>query len=76
VGEDVYASIIHAVKIGVLPGPFTNDDFRHAYPGLGAGTYMAFLYKHRRGNSGGNSELFELVGPGRFNLLRPFFYGF
>jgi hypothetical protein len=70
----VYSSIVRAVNNGRLKEPFSNDDFRHACLGLGGGTYLAFLYKHRRGNPGGASELFELVGPNKFRLLRPFRY--
>ena len=72
----VYSEIVHAIKKGTLKEPFTNDDFRRACPGLGKGTYNAFLHKHRKDNPGGQSELFELVTPGKFRLLRPFRYGF
>ena len=46
-------------------------------PGLGlvGGTYNAFLYKHRVGNPGGQSELFERTSPGQFKLVRPLKYG-
>jgi hypothetical protein len=71
----VYSAIIQAVKKGQLNEPFTQEDFRNACTGLGDGTYQAFLYKHRKGNPGGQSELFELIGVGRFRLLRPFRYG-
>lgn len=71
----VYSAIVQAVKKGVLNEPFTQDDFRRACPGLGEGTYNAFLYKHRKGNPGGATDLFDLVGPGKFRLLRPFRYG-
>jgi hypothetical protein len=70
-----YTAIVGAVKKGKLKEPFTNDDFRHACPGLGNGTYNAFLHKHRKGNPGGNSELYELTSPGKFRLLRPLRYG-
>lgn len=70
----IYASIVAAVRAGKLREPFTNDDFRRACPGFGEGTYNAFLHKHRLGNPGGNSELFELVDSGRFKLLRPIRY--
>jgi hypothetical protein len=72
----VYSSIVQAVKKERLKEPFTKEDFRRECPGLGGGTYIAFLYKHRKGNPGGASELFELVGPNKFRLLRPFRYGF
>lgn len=70
----VYRSIVQAVQTGRLAEPFSNEDFRQACPGLGAGTYQAFLHKHRKGNPGGASELFELASPGRFRLLRPIKY--
>ncbi len=72
----VYASIVQAVKDDRLNEPFSAEDFRRASPGFGEGTYQAFLYKHREGNPGGNSELFEQVGPDLFRVLRPFKYGF
>lgn len=71
----VYRSIVEAVGVGKLKEPFTKDDFKNACRGLGEGTYNAFLYKHRRGNPGDNSELFEMVKPGRFRLIRPLKYG-
>jgi len=42
--------------------------------GFGDGTYAAFLWKHRKGNPGGNSELFRLIAPGAFGMIRPFPY--
>ena len=71
----VYRSIVIAVKNGHLREPFTCDEFRRACPGHGDGTYHAFLYKHRLNNPGGNSELFKLVSPGKFKVLRPYKYG-
>lgn len=71
----IYTAIVLAVKKGTLKEPFTQADFRRSCPGLGEGTYQAFLYKHRKDNPGGNSELFQLVSPGKFRLLRPFLYG-
>ena len=70
----VYSALVQAVKSGQLKEPFGQDEFRHACPGLGEGTYQAFLHKHRKGNPGGASELFEIVAPGKFRLLRPFRY--
>jgi len=75
VSHEVYAGIVSAVRSGELQEPFSQADFRRACPGLGDGTYKAFLYKHRLRNPGGNTELFELVGPGRFKLLRPIRHG-
>lgn len=70
----VYSALVQAVKSGQLKEPFGQDEFRHACPGLGEGTYQAFLYKHRKGNPGAASELFEMVSAGKFRLLRPFRY--
>jgi hypothetical protein len=70
----VYSAIVLTFKSGQLKEPFGQNDFRRACPGFGKGTYQAFLYKHRKGNPGGASELFEIVSPGRFRLLRPFRY--
>lgn len=70
----VYEAIVKAVKSGRLREPFSKEDFRATCPSLGAGTYQAFLWKHRRGNNGQTSELFDLVSPGRFECLRPFLY--
>jgi|TARA_B100001964_G_scaffold184511_1_gene204499 hypothetical protein len=64
-----------AVKMGSLNEPFTSEDFRKACPGFGEGTYLAFLHKHRIGNPGGVSELFERVSSGQFKLVRPIKYG-
>lgn len=72
----VYAVIINAIKSGKLKEPFPIQGFRNACPGLGLGTYNTFLYKHKKGNKGGYSELFEIVAPGKFRCLRPFKYGF
>jgi hypothetical protein len=71
----VYSAIVKALKSGELKEPFGIQEFRSSCPGLGAGTYQAFLHKHRNGNPGNNSELFELESKGRFRLLRPFKYG-
>lgn len=70
----VYAIIVEAIKQGKLKEPFMNDDFRIACPGLGEGTYNAFLHKHRVNNPGGNSELFEKTAPNRFKLVKPIKY--
>jgi hypothetical protein len=71
----IYRAIVQAVEGGRLQEPFGTFEFQASCPGLGQGTYQAFLYKHRRGNPGGNSELFEQVAPGRFVLMRPLKYG-
>jgi hypothetical protein len=73
--HEVYRSIVGAVRAGTLGEPFTKEDFKNACPGLGDGTYNAFLDKHTKENPGGNSELFERVKPGEFILLKPIKYG-
>ena len=73
-GHIVYRSIVGAVRAGRLVEPFSNSQFKDACPGLGEGTYNAFLNKHREGNPGGNSELFSKPKPGRFQLIRPIRY--
>jgi len=70
----VYKAIVRAVTLGRLKEPFTKQDFRATCPQFKEGTYNAFLWKHRKGN-GETSELFEVVTPGRFKVLRPFKYG-
>lgn len=72
----VYESIVRAVRRGALVEPFSKDQFVAACPGFGKGTYRAFLDKHRVGNPGGNSELFERVALARYQCVRPFLYGF
>jgi hypothetical protein len=71
----VYRAIIDAVQSGEMKEPFNKADFRAACPGLGPGTYQAFLDKHAIGNPGGNSELFRRTSPGTFMCERPFKYG-
>ena len=71
----VYGSIVKAVKRGKLREPFSKEDFRRACPDLGDGTYNAFLWKHRKGNPGGNSVLFEETSRGKFILVKPIRYG-
>jgi hypothetical protein len=71
----VYEKIIKALNEGTLIEPFSTIDFQKACEGLGAGTYKAFLYKHKIGNKGNNSELFEQVGVNKFKVVRPFNYG-
>jgi len=68
----VYKLIVKAVQNGKLKEPFTSHDFRKACSGLGEGTYNAFLWKHRLGKPGSNTELCERISPGKFKLIRPF----
>lgn len=71
----VYSCIVKAVKSEKLKEPFTKEDFRKACPNFGEGTYNTFLWKHRVGNPGGNTELFRKIAPRKFELVRPFKYG-
>jgi len=67
--HEVYRAIVKAIKEGKLKEPFTKEDFRRACPNFGEGTYNTFLWKHRKGNPGRNSELFEKVAPGKFVVI-------
>src|SRR5215472_11144722 len=58
-----YQAIVMAIRAGTLTEPFSKQDFRNACPGLGEGTYNAFLWKHAKGN-GQTTELFDGVAPG------------
>jgi len=71
----VHKAIVEAMKAGKLGEPFSKEDFERECPGFGHGTYNAFLWKHRRGNARGDSELFRIVSPGKFMVPRPFGYG-
>lgn len=71
--HEVYKYIVKAAKSGKIKEPFGVRDFEKACPGLGRGTYRAFLYKHAIGD-GTTTELFEKVSPGEFKLVRPLRY--
>jgi len=71
----VYKKIVMAVKRGGLREPFSKEEFINACPGLAPGTYNSFLWKHRVGNPGVETELFVKVSPGKFSLKRPLKYG-
>jgi predicted RNase H-like HicB family nuclease len=58
-----------AGKRGELPPMFKSNHVAEACPGWAESTYGTFLSKHRTGNLGGNTELFERVGPGWYRLL-------
>lgn len=62
------AEIRNAVKRGRLKEPFTPEDVRRACPGFAPRTYNTFLPKHRRGNPGGDTELFIRVTEGKYKL--------
>ena len=76
VGHVVYGTIVNAVKTGKLKEAFSIPDLIKACPKLNQNTCGVFLYKHRKGNPYGNSELFERISDGKFKLIRPFKYGF
>lgn len=65
----IYTCIVATVKSGKLKEPFTKDDFRNVCPNFTEGTYKVFLKKHRVGNPGGNTELFEEISLGKFRLI-------
>jgi hypothetical protein len=58
-----------AVREGRLQEPFRPRDVKAACPGFADNTYGTFLPKHRRGNPGGNSELFERIARGLYRLI-------
>lgn len=58
-----------AVRDGRLLEPFRAKDVKRACPGFANKAYHVFLPKHRRGNPGGNTELFERVDRGLYRLL-------
>lgn len=58
-----------AVRDGRLEEPFRAQDVEAACPGFAERTHGMFLPKHRRGNPGGNSELFVQVGRAINRLL-------
>lgn len=53
------SQIYAAVRAGELSEPFTVPMVREAVPGWAKHTYSVFLPKHRIGNPGGMTELFE-----------------
>ena len=71
-----YREIVEAIKKGKLTEPFTANDVRKACPGWGVNIYNVFLPKHRKGNPGNASELFERINPGEYKCIRPFKYGY
>lgn len=71
----LYRAIVDAVLSQRLTEPFAAQDVRRACPEFAKSTPGTFLPKHRRGNPGGNSELFERVSRGRYCLIHPLKYG-
>jgi hypothetical protein len=64
-------SINEAIKRGLVPEPFKRKHLRVL--GLAAGTSAAFIWKHRRGNDEGWTELYIQLGDGWYvrNLRHP-----
>jgi hypothetical protein len=67
--RDFASQIYAAVKSGRLREPFGPDQVARACPGWATKTYTVFLSKHRVGNPGRNTELFERVDAGRYRTL-------
>jgi len=67
--KDLASQIYAAVRAGRLKEPFGPDDIRRACPGWAPMTYTVFLSKHRLGNPGKTTELFERVAAGSYRTL-------
>lgn len=67
--KELYKSAVSAVRSGLLKEPFSAADVQKACPGYAVHTYGVFLPKHRKGNPGGNTELFEQIGRGLYRIL-------
>jgi hypothetical protein len=67
--KEFASEIYAAVKAGKLKEPFGAADVRQACPGWADPTYNIFLPKHRVGNPGRTTELFEQVGPGKYRTI-------
>jgi hypothetical protein len=61
--------IYHAVNSGELEQPFTAAMVKRACPRWAEKTYQVFLPKHRKGNPGGNTVLFDQVARGSYQLI-------
>ena len=59
-----------ALQDGRLPPVFGPKEVAVACPGWSKRTYSVFLPKHRVGNPGGDTELFERAGPGLYRMLK------
>ena len=70
----VYIAIVKAIEGGRLKEPFSNNDFRNACPEFKGGYKMHFYGNTEKGITKGVSELFELLGPNMFRLIRPIKY--
>lgn len=67
--KEFASEIYAAVQSGRLREPFGPEDVRAACPGWAESTYRVFLPKHRVGNPGKASELFEQTSMGRYRTL-------
>jgi len=67
--HNLYHSILTAIKNGKLSEPFSGSDVKIACPGFAEKTYSVFLPKHRRGNPGKNSVLFERISKGMYKVI-------
>lgn len=63
--KQTFASIQSAVNSGRLGTPFKPSDVNRVLKITFAAT---FLPKHRVGNPGGNTELFDRLGPGLYKI--------
>lgn len=64
-----------AVKNRELKETFSKEGFKRVCPKFKESTHRNFLRKHKIGNSGDETELFEEVLSGKFKVVRPFKYG-
>jgi hypothetical protein len=67
--KDFASQIYAAVRGGRLAEPFGPNDAQRACPGWAPKTYTVFLSKHRVGNPGKTTELFERVASGLYRTL-------
>lgn len=70
----IYCQIINAVKSKKLKEPFFPRDIKKAIPKMNKKTSHTFPSKHKRNNTGNNSELFIRLKNGTYKLIRPFKY--
>ncbi len=61
--------IFAARQEGRLPPHFSPKEVERVCPGWSKSTYRGFLPKHRAGNPGGETELFERAAPGLYRVL-------
>jgi hypothetical protein len=73
--HETYKEIIRLVKSKKLKEPFYPKDIVKAAPKINSGTSRTFPIRHRKGNPGGNSELFVQLKNGGYKLIKPYKYG-